>query len=94
MTLATEPAPPMTAADFEFTGARSLDGTSRPGNANIVHVLIQETTGSGSRANKYADSVGGGSMNKLVVVGSPTAFTDSNHNIIPRPDDRFFEYSG
>src|SRR5688572_15484536 len=40
------------AADFEFMGALSFVA-SEAGNANIVHVLVQKTTGSGPRANVY-----------------------------------------
>jgi hypothetical protein len=91
MTLATKGARP---ADFVFKGAESVD----PGaplltadNLNIVHVLVQKTTGSGRRDNRYDN---GGGANKLVFVGSPTAFTTSNPTIDPAPGAGFFEYPG
>jgi hypothetical protein len=87
MTLATNGTD---AADFDFTGAQSLVA-SEAGNANIVHILVQKTTGSGRRDNRYAN---GGTDNKLTFVGSPSAFTQSNRNIDPTPAAEFFEYGG
>jgi hypothetical protein len=96
MTLATKPPPPPEKAkDFDCEGARSIVAPSivapLAGNANIVHVLVQKTTGSGPRDNRYAS---GGDDNKLVFVGSPRAFTDSNPTINLAPADGFFEYVG
>jgi hypothetical protein len=96
MTLATKPPPPpAAAADFDCEGAQSIVAPSlvapSAGNANMVHVLVQKTTGSGRRDNRYAS---GGTDNKLVFVGSPRAFTGSNPTIIPAPPDEFFEYVG
>jgi hypothetical protein len=67
---------------------------SPAGNVNTVHVLVQPTTGSGPRANVYADGAGLGTGNRLVFVGSLAAFTDSNHHIDPAPLAAFFEYGG
>jgi hypothetical protein len=80
------------AADFEFMGALSFVA-SEAGDGNIVHVLVQKTTGSGRRENVYANG-DLGTRNRLVIVGSPAAFTRSNRNIIPAPPDGFFEYGG
>jgi hypothetical protein len=63
------------------------------GDGSIVHVLVQETTGSGPRKNVYANA-DLGTGNRLVFVGSPAAFTRSNRKIIPAPPDGFFEYGG
>jgi hypothetical protein len=87
MTLATKPPPPpppAAARDFEFEGARSF-GAFPPGNGNIVHARIQNTTGSGPRNNNYAD---GGTGNQLVFVAhvarSPAAIPPSTPPLAPR----------
>jgi hypothetical protein len=87
MTLATNGTD---AADFDFTGALSLEA-SEAGNANIVHVLVQKTIGSGRRRNVYANGAAG---NRLVFVGTREAFTRSNHNIDPAPSADFFKPVG
>lgn len=97
LTLATEP--PNTAADFVLMGAQSQAlGPAPPmfpaGDKNIVHILVQKTTGSCPRANRYANSAGLGNGNRLVFVGSPAAFDDSNRKIDLAPPDGFFEYRG
>ncbi len=97
MTLVTNPPvetkPLEAAADFVFVGALSADLFSA-GDANIVHVHVQQTTGSGRRENLYADSAGFGTGNQLVFKGTPTAFTRSNHDIEPAPPAEFFEHGG
>ena len=85
MTLATKDTE---AADFNFTGAI---GPSPAGNANIVHVLVQKTTGSGGRDNRYANGATG---NRLVFVGTREAFTRSNPKIDPAPSAEFFKPVG
>jgi hypothetical protein len=71
-----------------FAGMPKL--MSAAGNANIVQVFEQKTTRSGRRPkNVYANGADFGTPNRLFFVGTPEAFTDSNHNIIPAPTAPF-----
>lgn len=97
MTIATRPPvatkPPEAAADFVFVGAQSA-GPFSAGDANIVHVHMQQSTGSGRRENLYADSAGFGTGNQLVFKGTTVAFTRNNRRIDPAPPAEFFEHGG
>jgi hypothetical protein len=59
------------------------------GDRNVGRVDVQETTGSGPRANVYADSVLR-DRDQLVFVGTLAAFTASNPDIDPGPPAQFF----
>ena len=79
------------ASDLALYGALSaVDGVS-PGDDNVVRVLVRQSDGSGPRFNDYADSIGGGSGNRLEIVGSPRAFARTNTDIDPAPPAEFFE---
>ena len=62
------------------------------GDGNIVHVHVQETTGSGPRENLYADGAGFGTGNQLVFVGtlatSTTAIKTSTPPLPPSSSNR------
>jgi hypothetical protein len=76
------------AADFVLVGARSL-GLFSAGDRNVGRVDVQETTGTGHRAN-VTPTVCFGTGNQLVFVGTLAAFTASNPNIDPAPPAQFF----
>ncbi len=80
-----------TAADLMLFGARTLvDGVS-PGDGNTVRLLLRKSTGSGPRANVYADSfMGLGVGNELEIVGKERAFVRSNDEFDPIPPAEFF----
>ena len=80
-----------TATDLLLLGARTLvDGVS-PGDDNTVRALIRKSTGSGPRANVYADSfMGVGVGNELEIVGTEKSFAKSNHAFDPIPPAEFF----
>ncbi len=84
-----------TSADFVLFGANSVvDGVS-PGDGNTVHLLLRKASGSGPRANQYADSwtpsgVGLGVGNELWITGSARAFERTNDDVDPIPPTEFF----
>ncbi len=84
-----------TGADFVLFGANSVvDGVS-PGDSNTVRLLLRKATGSGPRANQYADSwtpsgVGLGVGNELRITGTERAFVRNNDDIDPIPPSEFF----
>jgi hypothetical protein len=85
MELATKPS----GTDFMFVGAQS-GGLLPAGDGNTVKVDVRQTTGSGPRENLYANSMGGGTGNRLDFVGTLADFNNSNHNIDPAPTAEFF----
>ena len=65
------------------------------GDDNTVHVVLNQATGSGARANQYADSTtppmgNPGVGNRLEIVGNANAFEQTNHNFFPPPPAEFF----
>mgnify|MGYP003580407771 CR=1 FL=1 len=60
-------------------------GLETPGDDNVVRVLVRQSTGSGPRLNDYADSIGGGTGNRLEIIGSPRAFDQTNDGFEPAP---------
>jgi len=84
-----------TTADLQLFGARSLvDGVS-PGDGNTLRMLLRQATGSGPRANQYADSATPsmtnlGVGNELEMIGSIKAFVRTNDGIDPIPPAEFF----
>ena len=83
-------------SDLVLYGAASFaDGVS-PGDDNTLRVKIRQSTGSGPRANAYADSwtpsSGGlGEGNQLWMVGTLSGFENSNSGFEPPPPAEFFE---
>ncbi len=79
------------AADLVLFGALStVDGMS-PGDDNTVRLLLRKSTGSGLRANVYADSAASlGVGNELEIVGTERAFVRSNDAFDPIPPAEFF----
>jgi hypothetical protein len=83
-----------TTADLRLSGATTALGVST-GDDNTAHVLLVQATGSGDRANRYADSsfplIGSpGIGNQLEVVGNANAFDQTNSNFAPPPPAEFF----
>jgi hypothetical protein len=83
-----------TTADLRLSGATTALGVST-GDDNTAHVLLVQATGSGARANRYADSsfplIGSpGIGNQLEVVGNANAFDQTNSNFAPPPPAEFF----
>jgi len=84
--------------DLELVGAASA-GSYSPGDGNYVHALLRGVTGSGTRANVYANTMGGsgalpdgvqGTGNRLEITGNPRAFAETNTGIDPAPGAEFF----
>ncbi len=90
-------------ADFRLAAA-TVTGTSLvPGDGNTLRAVIRGVTGSGSRANVYADVLGStgpvspaiqGTGNRLEIGGSPQAFAQTNSAIDPAPAPQFFTSGG
>jgi len=89
-------------SDFVLAGARSesFDPAVKPefgpGDRNTLTVLVRNSTGSGQRANVYANVLGPmqpmnfGTGNRLAFVGTPAEFAESNVGIVPPPPAKFF----
>ncbi len=83
-----------TTADLRLSGALSLAGGS-PGDDNTLRVLMGQATGSGPRANQYADSrtpsmANLGTGNRLEIIGNANAFDQTNTGFVPPPPAEFF----
>jgi hypothetical protein len=83
-----------TTADLRLSGATSLAGDS-PGDDNTLRALVRQGTGSGPRANQYADSrtptMGNlGTGNRLEIIGNANAFDRTNSGFLPAPPPEFF----
>jgi hypothetical protein len=85
--------------DLDLKGAFSASSTLTPGNGNVLHAVIRNVTGSGSRYNFYADAgesstplpaATAGTGNRLEIVGNSASFARTNRNIDPAPDAVFF----
>lgn len=84
-----------TTVDLRLSGATTLTGVST-GDDNTAHVLLNQTTGSGARANRYAHSTipamgNPGIGNRLEIVGNANAFDQNNKDILPLPSAEFFK---
>jgi hypothetical protein len=83
------------AADLELVGAWAL-GEFPPGDRNTLSVVMRGATGSGPRANLYAnvrgptDPANFGMRNRLVFAGTPVQFAAANRGIDPAPPAEFF----
>lgn len=84
--------------DLQLVGAMAASDFW-PGDGNYVRALLRGVTGSGSRANVYANtrSAAGalpeelqGTGNRLEIVGSPQSFAATNTHIDPAPGAEFF----
>ena len=54
---------------------------------------MRNVTGSGPSANVYTDAIPDpdlGTGNRLVITGSPNAFSRTNQDILPMPGEQFF----
>ena len=78
------------ASDLALFGALSAAPGVSPGDGNVVRVLIRQSTGSGPRLNEYADSIGGGTGNRLEITGNARAFSKTNDGLEPPPPAEFF----
>jgi len=83
-----------TTVDLRLVGATTLTAVAT-GDYNTVHVLIDQATGSGVRANRYTHSVfpamgSPGIGNRLEIVGNANAFDQTNQNFLPPPPAEFF----
>ena len=83
-----------TMVDLRLVGATTQVGVPT-GDYNTAHVLIDQATGSGARANRYNHSgfpaIGSpGIGNRLEIVGNANAFDHTNQNILPPPPAEFF----
>jgi hypothetical protein len=80
--------------DLRLVGATTLTAVAT-GDYNTVHVLIDQATGSGVRANRYTPSVfpamgSPGIGNRLEIVGNTNSFDQTNQNFLPPPPAEFF----
>lgn len=83
-----------TTVDLRLSGATTTLGVAT-GDDNSAHVLFDHATGSGLRANRYADSSipltgNPGIGNRLEIVGNANAFDQTNQNFLPPPPAEFF----
>jgi hypothetical protein len=83
-----------TTADLRLFGATTMTAVST-GDDNTAHVLLNQATGGGARANLYAHSstppMGSpGIGNRLEIVGNAHAFDQTNQNFVPPPPAEFF----
>ena len=83
-----------TTVDLRLVGATTLTAVAT-GDYNTVHVLIDQATGSGVRANRYTHSAfpamgSPGIGNRLEIVGNANAFDQTNQNFLPPPPAEFF----
>jgi hypothetical protein len=80
-----------TVTDFVLRGASSAIAGMAAGDGNETRVTMRNVTGSGPRANSYTDALPDlGVGNRLVISGNLRAFSNTNQNIEPMPDERFF----
>lgn len=89
----------VTVRDFRLAGALVTDPSVVPGDGNTLRALFRNVTGSGTRANVYADVLGptdpqpaalSGTGNRLEVIGNAQAFERSNSGIVPAPSAEFY----
>jgi hypothetical protein len=83
-----------TTTDLRLSGATSLAGGT-PGDNNTLRVLVSQATGSGLRANQYADSrtpsmLDLGTGNRLEIIGNANAFDQTNTGFFPPPPAESF----
>lgn len=85
--------------DFRLAGALVSNAALVPGDGNTLRALFRNVTGSGARANVYADVLGPngpqpaaltGTGNRLEVIGNAQAFEQTNSGIVPAPPAEFY----
>ncbi|HMA19240.1 MAG TPA: serine/threonine-protein kinase [Gemmatimonadaceae bacterium] len=85
--------------DLRLVGAEIVNEGADAGEGNSVRVELSGVTGSGARANRYANADGGyaplppehqGKGNRLEIVGDPETFKRTNRGIDPIPPVEFF----
>jgi hypothetical protein len=85
--------------DFRLSGAASGSASLNPGDGNVLRAVFRGVTGSGMRANVYADALGPasplaqefqGTGNLLEFAGNLRAFDKTNSAIDPAPAAEFF----
>lgn len=85
--------------DLELVGGWAKNAALAAGDGNTVRVELRGVTGSGMRANRYADAAAfsgplpahlQGSGNRLEIVGTPLTFARTNRGIDPAPGAKFF----
>jgi hypothetical protein len=96
---ATISTPSCGGVDFRLSGAASGNASLNPGNGNVLRAVFRGVTGSGTRANIYADALGPaaplaqefqGTGNLLDFAGNLRAFDKTNSAISPAPAAEFF----
>jgi len=84
------------ARDFRLNAATTGLSGLPAGDGNMLTLRASGVTGSGPRANVYADTSGPvlpeafGFGNRLEIIGTPWAFERLNHDIVPTPPADFF----
>ena len=85
--------------DLELVGGWVKNDALAAGDGNTVRAEIRGVTGSGMRANEYANVATSfervpaqlqGIGNRLEIVGTSQDFARANHGIVPAPPARFF----
>jgi hypothetical protein len=85
--------------DFELIGGWAKNVALPAGDGNTVRVELRGVTGSGARANRYADAAAFSGLlpaqlqgigNRLEIVGDPQTFARTNRGIDPAPAAKFF----
>lgn len=86
-------------SDFRLAGAVVSGASLTPGDGNVLRAVFRGVTGSGTRANVYADVLGPtapldpafrGTGNALEFTGTLQAFEQTNRAIDPAPAEEFF----
>jgi hypothetical protein len=89
----------MAVRDLELTGGWVKDDALAAGDGNTVRAELRGVTGSGRRANEYANVTASsgrlpaqlqGIGNRLEIVGDPQTFARTNRGIDPAPGAEFF----
>ena len=85
--------------DLELVGGWAKNAALPAGDGNTVRAELRGVTGSGTRANRYANAAAfsgplparlQGIGNRLEIVGDPQTFARTNRGIDPAPGARFF----
>lgn len=85
--------------DFRLIGSEIVNEGADTGEGNSVRAELRGITGSGKRANRFANADAGygplpaksqGKGNRLEIVGDPETFARTNRRIDPQPAAQFF----
>ncbi len=86
-------------ADLRLSGASVASATLAPGDGNVLRATFVGVTGSGARANAFANVLGPtgplaaefqGTGNQLEIAGTLNGFVRGNRSIEPLPAEEFF----